>query len=476
MRHNINKRGLFGSFNFKVISIYVLSLFVIMCFFGCEEGTLRTLRGRSTPKQGQISKEELHTNLDAFAEYFRAFVKETTDRINESDITTRMRKTNMILRARTLQAINTMLEQEDPIIAFIETWGFAVRLCQYFEEGEGRSLFSDNQHIVIEAAAQLQARIEIIGRIFMKEEVFEETRKNVIRFAHSNPLKAGFSNTIVYATIIQKGQSNTFDNVLSIPMAPFTAMKGVDRAATSINRFTDTAARFSDIVEELPESVRWQLLALLYDFEDTEMTKSFLASMSQVSESSAQLAESTKNLPQEIRKEISVLVEDIDNEQVNLQITLDSVQKTLVAAEQTLAQADKTIASFQTTVIDVNQAATAWDRAASSTQQVFSEFRRLKPIHKEPPTEPAFKIKDIHDLAETVNQTVGEMQNLTAEIRDIVESKQLAGYASMPDKLVNLLVWRLGQLFAVIFVLALAYHIVIVRINYKNGTRTGTNE
>jgi hypothetical protein len=453
-----------------------LSVLLLSVFFGCSQQEKRIFGKKETPYITGITQEELRASLDAFAEYFRASVNETADKINESNITTRMRKTNLILRVRTLQAINTMLEQKDPMVAFIETWGLVVRLRQYFQEGEGRSSFGDNQYMFVEMAAQLEARIETIGRTFMKEEVFEETRKNVISFALSNPLKSGFSNTIVYATRLQKGQSNPFDSALSIPMSPFTAMQGVDRTATSINRFTDTAARFSDIVEELPESVHWQLLTLLYDFEDTEMTKSFLASMSQISESIAQLAESTKNLPQEIRKEISMLVEDIDKKQANLQVTIGKVQKTLITAEQTLAQADKTTASFQATAIDVNQAATAWDRAASSTQQALSEFSRLKSVRKESPTEPAFKIKDVHDLAETVNQTVGEMQNLTAEIRDLVESEQLAGYASMPDRLVNLLVWRLGQLFAAVFVLALVYRILIVRINGKKETRTGKNE
>jgi hypothetical protein len=455
--------------------MYLLVL-LLGVFFGCSQQQKRMLGKKETPYITGITQEKLRASLDAFAEYFRASVKETADKINESDITARMRKTNMILRARTLETLNTMLEQDDPMVAFIETWAFVVRLYQYYEKDESSSLFGDNQHILIEATAQLQANIEMIGRTFMKEEVFAETRKNVVSFARSNPLKARFSNTVVYATKIHKGEPNPFNNVLSIPMSPFTAMKGVDRAATSINRFTDTAARFSDIVEEIPESVRWQLLTLLYDFEETEMTKSFLASVSKFSESSAQLAESTKNLPQEISKEMSVLVEDIDNKQANLQATLDKAEKTLIAAEQTLAQADKTITSFQATVIDVNQAATAWDRAASSTQQVVSEFGRLKPARKDPPTEPTFKIIDVQDLAETVNQTVGEMQNLTAEIRGLVESEELAGYASIPDRLVNLLVWRLGQLFAAVFVLALVYRIVVVQINHKKGIRTGTKE
>lgn len=449
-----------------------LLVFLISILFGCSQQEKRIFGKKETPYVTGITREELRDNLDDFAEFFRASVKETADRINESDMTTRMRKTNLILRARTLQAINTMIEQDDPMVAFIETWGLVIRLSQYYEEGEGHSLFQDYQDILTEVAAQLQTRIEIIGKTFMKPEVFNETRKHVFSFAQSNPLKSGFSNTIVYATKLQKGEANPFGKVLSIPMAPITAMKGVDRAATSINRFTDTADRFSDVVEELPESARWQLLTLLYDFEDTEMSKSFLASMSKISESSVQLAETTQNLPKEIRKEISVLVEDIDNKQANIQASLEKAQKTLIAAEKTLAQADKAIVSLQSTVIDVNQAATSWDQAANSTREVLSEFKGLKPARRDPPAESGFKIKDIQDLAETVNKTVGEMQNLATEIRSLIESKQLAGYASMPDRFVNLLVRRLGQLFVAVFVLALIYRIVANRIDYKKETKT----
>lgn len=429
---------------------------------------LRTFGGKPTPGTEQISEEELRDNLNAFEEYFRAFVKETVDKVNEIDTTAKTRRTSLMIQMRTSQATNAMLDHEDPVVAFIEVWGFIVRLHQYLEEGAGRSLFGDNQHLFAEMAVQLEARIETIGKTFLKGDVFEENRKHVYDFARSNPIKTSFSNTIVYSTMVQEeGKAGPFESLLNIPMSPVRAMEGVDRTATAVDRFTDKADRFSSIVEQLPESAHWELLSLLYDFEETEMTKSFLASMSQFSESSMRLAETTKNLPKEIREQTSILVEEIDNKQANLQSTLDKAQKTLAAAEQALAQADKTVAFFQATAVDVNQVAIAWDRAANSTQQVLSEFSKLKPTRKDPQTEATVKIEDVHNIVETVNQAAGAIQNATVQIRDIVESEQLADYASMPEGLINLLAWRLGQLIAIVFVLALVYRFSVVRVAKK---------
>jgi len=468
-RKDMKRRNLSFDLHFNTILVSVVSLLVI-CLCGCGQVKSTTLGGNTKPKSEQISEEELQANLDAFEEYLRVSIEETVNKINEIDMTSKTRRTSLMIQMRTSQAINAMLQQEEPVVACIEVWGFLVRLHQYLEEGAGNLLFGDNQHMFIEMAAQFEAKIEAISRMFMKNKIFEENRKRIYSFAQSNPIKASFSNTIVYSTMAQEGKSSPFQSIISIPLAPVRAMEGVDKTATAVNRFTDKAVRFSDIIEELPESVRWQLLALLYDFEETEMTKSFLASISKFSDSSVQLAETTKNLPQEIRAQTSILVEEIDDKQANIQTTLDKAQKTLETADQALAQADKTAASFQATVVEINQLATTWDRAANSTQQALSELSQLKPAHKDPPTEPTFTIKDVQNIVETVNQTIGELQNVVVLTCDIVESKQLADYASMPDRFVNLLIWRLGQLITIIFFWALAYRFVVVRIrSFKGG-------
>ena len=85
------------------------------------------------------------------------------------------------------------------------------------------------------------------------EEVFEENRKQVYSFARANPIRASFSNTIVFSTTLPEGKTSPFASLTSIPLAPFRAIEGVDRTATAVNRFSDKAARFTDVVEELPE-------------------------------------------------------------------------------------------------------------------------------------------------------------------------------------------------------------------------------
>ena len=221
-----------------------------------------------------------------------------------------------------VQGLNAMLSNDDSIVAFIETWALCTRFRMYLEEGEGMKLFGDAHQVALDGSKRMEAEIQRIGSIFLKEDVFEATQKNVTEFARNNPIKGAFSNVIVYATEVQKGQTNPFVSALKIPMTPFRAIEGVDRTASAINRFSDTAERFSNVVEELPESSRWQLQLLLLDLEETDMTKSLLNSLTQVSESSARLEKTAEQLPQRLREQLTQFVEDVDKRQANLQQTL----------------------------------------------------------------------------------------------------------------------------------------------------------
>lgn len=51
---------------------------------------------------------------------------------------------------RILSAMDTMLEPSDPVVAFLEIWGFTLRMRLYLEQGEGMNLYGDNQSIVVD--------------------------------------------------------------------------------------------------------------------------------------------------------------------------------------------------------------------------------------------------------------------------------------------------------------------------------------
>jgi len=436
----------------------ILSLFLLE---GCGSKGTRLIGSGMTPKTGQISKQELGEQLDKFREFYKAALRQVAIELNERVPSTRTEKTTLQMRARMVQGINAMLANDDSIVAFIETWALCTRFRMYLEEGEGSSLFGDAHEIALTGAKRLEAEIQRIGVIFLKEDVFEAARKNVTEFAHNNPIKGTFSNIIVYATEVQKDRPNPFMSVLKIPMTPFRAIEGVDRTATAIHQFSNTAERFSDIVAEMPESTRWQLQLLLFDLEETNMTKSFLSSLAQVSESSAKLEQSVQKLPEQLSKQLTKFVEDIDNKQAGLQQTLQQAEKTSLALNNTLEKLDQTAGSFNAVAKDVTVTAQAWENAAKATDEVVQEFNKNKPSQNEISS---FNITDYRDTAEQTSQAANDIKALLAEIDNLLESRR---YSSMMSDLLL----RAAGLVVLIFVLAVLYRIISVRLTIGKGRK-----
>jgi methyl-accepting chemotaxis protein len=433
----------------------IVCVILLLLPAGCGQKAQRTIGSGVTPASGQVSKQELGERLDKFREYFKATLRQLANELNERVPSTRTAKTTLQMRARMVQGLNAMLDHDDSIVAFIETWALCTRFRMYLEEGEGSALFGDAHQVALAGSKLLEAEIQRIGYIFLKEDVFEAAGKNVTEFAHNNPIRGTFSNVIVYATEEQKGQPNPFVSVLKIPMTPFRAIEGVDRTASAIHQFSDTAERFSDIVAELPESSRWQLQLLLFDLEEANMTKSFLSSLAQVSESSARLEKTAEQLPQRLREQLMQFIEDVDKKQAKLQETLRQAEKTSLALNTTLEKLDQTAGSFNAVAKDVTETAQAWEDAAKATGQVVEGFNKLKP---QPEAEKSsFDIKDYRDTAEQTSQAANDIKALLADIEDLLESPR---YGSV----LNDLLLRASGLVVLIFVLAVLYRIISVRL------------
>jgi hypothetical protein len=445
-KYKTNKPG-------SIITV-ILGVLLLVLIEGCGPKGQRIIGSGVTPTAGQISKQELREQLDKFREYYKATLRQVSNELNERVPSVRTEKTTLQMRARMIQGLNAMLDNEDSIVAFIEVWALCTRFRMYLEEGEGSTLFGDAHETARNGSKRLETEIERIGFIFLKSDVFEAARKNVTEFAHNNPIKGTFSNVIVYATEAQKGQPNPFLSVLKIPMTPFRAIEGVDRTASAIHHFSDTAERFSDIVAELPESSRWQLQLLLFDLEEANMTKSFLNSLSQFSESSSRLEKSVAQLPEQLREQLTKFVEDIDNKQSNLQQTLQQAEKTSLAVNNTLEKLDKATSSFSAAAKDATVTAQAWETTAKAAGEVVQEYNKNRSSQKETST---FNIRDYHDTAVQTSQAANDIKALLAEIEDLMETRRY-------NSILNSLLLRAGGLIILIFVLAVLYRIISFRL------------
>ena len=397
--------------------LLLLTVFLILPFSvsGCAQRDSKIFRGKSTPTAGPISKEELREALDIFKDVLRDTIDQTSIELDERISTSKTRKTNLLWRARVIHAFYTMLEKEDPVAAFVEAWALSVRLTQYLEEGEGGELYGEHQKVAINTARKLEIEIENIGRMFLDKETFAETQKRVEDFATANPVRGTYSNLLVFATKVNKDQSNPFTNVLSIPMSPFRALEGVDRGAAAINEFRITADQFSDVVKGLPESARWQLLLLLYDMEETDIAKSLLDSTSKFAESSSRIAGSVEKLPEEFREQTSLLIDQIDAKQSNIQATLGKTEETIVALEQTAES--------------ISEAARAFESTVNTTGQLIKDLKSNSPQKDSSSTN---NISDYRDTAQEITKAANEIKALTIEIGKLLDSIicifDMAGY------------------------------------------------
>ncbi len=449
-----------------IFAVALSALVFVLC--GCGQRARRLFRGKQTPQVARISKEKLREELEKFEEAVTATYKEMAGRLDQLLPDLKTRRSNLIMRTRLGQAFRAMLDQEDPVVAFIETWGLCVRLRYYFGEGEGLGLFREHQSLAIQTFRQVESKIENIGREFLDEDVFAETQNSIHKFARGRPVKGTFSNLIIYATEVKPGQPSAFAQVVGIPMAPFSAMKGVNRTASAIYGVRESMERFSDVVEELPESAQWQLLLLLMEMEETEVFKSFLSSMAKLSDSSVKLADTAEKWPETIRKEASVLIDEIDAKQANLQVTLDK-------AEKTLSRFNEVTKTLSQTAGSVTEAASEWESAATATGKVIKEVRS---ISSQKSAAPKTSITDYRDVAQQVTDAANETRALAVELRELIESEALPVHIKdVNNRIIGVvdrtglqartftdhITWRMAQLAAFVFVLAMVYRFVVVR-------------
>ncbi len=394
--------------------------------------------GRNTmPTKGRISKEELRDQLNGFADFFKSHLDSATDQVERQLASKSVQMASLQMRVRTWQGLNAILQQDDPIVAFLDGWTFCVRLRLFLDQGDGATIYGERRKAVVETAREIETRIEEIGRLFLSDEMFPTTQQNVHDFALSNPIRSNYSNLVMSVTTVRKDGANPFMSIIGIPMSPFRAMEGVDRTASAVSRFTDTADRFSDIVSELPESSRWQLLMLLYEMEETELAQSLSASFARISESGQRLAITSEQLPERLRQQLSIFLEELDQKQGNLQTTLVQTEKTVDAIGAILEKAEKVSNSIDAAVLRIQQTAETWILAAQATGDTLAQAALFRRPEGQPPS--TFNIQDYQQTAATVTEAARELRAATVELQQAIQADSIS-------LVTKILVWRAIQL------------------------------
>ncbi|MHC5164800.1 MAG: hypothetical protein ACYSOI_05530, partial [Planctomycetota bacterium] len=176
----------------------------------------------------------------------------------------------------------------------------------------------------------------------------------------------------------------------------------------------DSVERFTDVAEQMPESTRWQMSILMDDFEESEMTQSFLESLNDFSQSSTQLVEVIESMPEQMRAELLTVLEESDESQQQLQTTLQMAAEAAGRIEKTLAQFDTASQTLTITAKEANEAAIAWEAASESIQDLVQMFKG-KP--RDPNAPPGFGMRDFDNMLLNAGQTADKVGAAVAQIQ-----------------------------------------------------------
>ena len=433
---------------------------------GCG-GSKRTVGRGQAPQKGQISKEELRDELDRFEHLFISRMRQTADDMNEASGTRRSKRTSTRMQTKIVGALHAMTASDDSVVAFFDTWALVIRLRIYFEEGTGLSVHGDQRPQAIAFIEMVETDIERIAHLFLTDKQFEELKINVYHFSRQHPIEGVYANLIVFATQEKEEEVGMLMKTLSIPMAPIRALEGVDNTANAIHKVSNSVDRFTDVAEQMPESTRWQMSILVDDFEESEMTQSFLKSLDDFSKSSTRLVEVLDTMPQQMRAELLTVLEESDQSQQQLQTTMQNAVEASAHVEKMLAQLNTTSQTLNITAQQASDAGVAWENASDSIQELIGMFKSDKP--KDPNAPPGFGMRDFDTMLLNAGQTADKVGNAVAQIQQTVDAAEMQKQFRL---LIDHIIWRLFELVLAVVILISGSRFVIRKLQAAKAKKS----
>jgi hypothetical protein len=389
----------------------------------------------------RISEADLHEALADYSARFAAVVGGAADDIHDGTRDLGLRKRALLWKIQMIPLLQEAAFSADAREGYVSVLTLAVLMRQYLTEGDGRDVFADLQPGAAAAARELEDDARTLGAAFLEPKDLERATRQVEEFARRRPIRGReFDVQAAHLAIAEVHTSSAFAWVVDLPMSPFRALEGVSSGAQAIHEFNRTAAAFSQIVEGIPQQLRWQSELLLYDVEERETLVQGLAAFQSLTESASRASAAVEALPDELRA------------------TLAESEDALVRAHQVLASAQALVGPLNETAQHVSEAGAAWAGIFQRDGEARSQGR-------------PFDVTEWERAAREIGAASGRLAELTAQLRGLVESQQLdaaLGHVSTTvglaeasaQEVVDAAAWRGLQLLVAFFVLLLAYRLI----------------
>jgi hypothetical protein len=392
-----------------------LLLFVLLSTASCS---ILTSVGRQVtslvPGDSALTLDELRAGLIDFSSVFTMLVTDAADRISAATTEPKIRRLSLLWKIRMPPAAQLAASDPNPRTGYVEVLTVAVSQRQFFEDGAGSTLFGAHQSIALEAAKEIEEVALRRGSRFLPPAKLEELHAELIELAKAHPIRGEFLRENIQAGLQKAETGGAFDDIIGIPMAPFRAIAGVESGAQAIHEFNATAAQFTDIVDQLPQRLRWQMELLSYDLQEQGgVLEQSLRSFDTVARSADRLSLAAEQAPEDMRLTIVAISEELEQRSATLKALLEEYRAAIADTGSTAASIAPLVDGLAKTSEQLNQAGVAWNALVA---ELNAPDPPLPP--GTPPPKP-FDITDYERTAIAIRSTTEEIRAALSDVKGL---------------------------------------------------------
>ena len=403
------------------------------------------------PGAGELTQAELRAALFEFSHGFNVIVTEAADRIALQTTESKQRRLSLLWKIRMPAAAQLAAGDVNPRTGYVEALTVAVAQRQYFEDGAGSALFGAQQPIALTAAREIEQNALRLGESFLPPAKLAELHGSIEQLARNHPLRGEFLRESMQAGLAKAETGGVFNEIIGLPMAPFRAIAGVESGAQAIHEFNATAAQFTEIVDQLPQQLRWQMELLSYDLQEPGgVLEHSQRSFDSVAQSAERLSAVAERAPDDMRETIVGISEELELRSKTLSALLAEYRAAIVETGTTAEKTDAVVQALERVSEQVNQAGVAWGG-------LVAELKAPGPP-REPGQAPPrpFDVLEYERTAVAIRETAAEVRGLLADLE--------TAKGALSQTLASVLLRNGVILIAVFFVALLGYRWIASRI------------
>jgi hypothetical protein len=359
----------------------------------------------------------------------------------------------------------------------ILAWAYSLRQKQYLTEGEGRLLFGDLQPLAVDAAVRIQRRMEAIARRHVPPDRVAEAIQLIEGFARENPIRGVFAFELD-TPLAEEQRENLLVQVIGFPGRLVTGGRDALDPTSSLAQSLD---QLTELMKDYPALVRWQTQLLYMEMSETPSFVKAESGFQDISQSVVRLANVSETLPRDVREQMQVALDDLIAHQPEIRKTLDQARETVGTTNEALGRAQQLGDTIERSIDAATRAGEAWQATAEAATETVKQIQQVRtPRAGTAGSEKRkFDITEYTQTVEALSATAVQFRELLTEARAFLEGESvqqnvarvnsltaaaLTQTAAETSGLINLAAWRAVQLCGLVFVLAIAYRLLMHRI------------